>query len=94
MTNSKDMQRHITNKLHYFKNLQKQLDAHATKVASIRLRKEWLEKQKKMNYQNEYDRIRSLIDQNTVKGKSVASLEKRKTDLEKLGAIAVDMISH
>ena len=94
MTNSKDMQRHITNKLHYFKNLQKQLDAHATKVASIRLRKEWLEKQKKMNYQNEYDRIRGLIDQNTVKGKSVASLEKRKTDLEKLGAIAVGSISH
>ena len=92
MTNSKDMQRHITNKLHYFKNLQKQLDAHATKVASIRLRKEWLEKQKKMNYQNEYDRIRGLIDQNTVKGKSVASLEKRKTDLEKLGAIAVSGI--
>jgi hypothetical protein len=94
MTNSKDMQRHITNKLHYFKNLQKQLDAHATKVASIRLRKEWLEKQKKMNYQNEYDRIRGLIDQNAVKGKSVASLEKRKTDLEKLGAIAVGSISH
>ena len=94
MTNSKDMQRHITNKLHYFKNLQKQLDAHATKVASIRLRKEWLEKQKKMNYQNEYDRIRGMISQNTVKGKSIASLEKRKTDLEKLGAIAVGSISH
>ena len=94
MTNSKDMQRHITNKLHYFKNLQKQLDAHATKVASIRLRKEWLEKQKKMNYQNEYDRIRSLIDQNTVKGKSVASLDKRKKELEMLGAIAVGSISH
>lgn len=94
MTNSKDMQRHITNKLHYFKNLQKQLDAHATKVASIRLRKEWLEKQKKMNYQNEYERIRGMLSQNTVKGKSLASLEKRKTDLEKLGAIAVDSISH
>ena len=94
MTNSKDMQRHITNKLHYFKNLQKQLDAHATKVASIRLRKEWLEKQKKINYQNEYDRVLGMIPQNTVKGKSIASLEKRKTDLEKLGAIAVDTISH
>ena len=47
-----------------------------------------------MNYQNEYDRIRSLISQNTVKGKSLASLEKRKTDLEKLGALAVDSISH
>ena len=88
------MQRHITNKLHYFKNLQKQLDAHATKVASIRLRKEWLEKQKKTNYQNEYDRIRGMISENVVKGKSIASLDKRKTDLEKLGALAVGSISH
>lgn len=94
MTSSKDMQRHITNKLHYFKNLQKQLDAHATKVASIRLRKEWLEKQKKTNYQNEYDRIRGMISENVVKGKSIASLDKRKTDLEKLGALAVGSISH
>ena len=94
MTNSKDMQRHITNKLHYFKNLQKQLDAHATKVASIRLRKEWLEKQKKMNYQNEYDRVLGMISQNTVKGKSIASLDKRKKELEMLGAIAVGGISH
>ena len=94
MTTSKDMQRHITNKLHYFKNLQKQLDAHATKVASIRLRKEWLEKQKKMNYQNEYDRVLGMISQNTVKGKSIASLDKRKKELEMLGAIAVGGISH
>ena len=94
MTNSKDMQRHITNKLHYFKNLQKQLDAHATKVASIRLRKEWLEKQKKTNYQNEYDRIRGMISENVVKGKSIASLDKRKKELEELGAIAVGSISH
>ena len=47
-----------------------------------------------MNYQNEYDRERGMISQNTVKGKSIASLDKRKTDLEKLGAIAVGSISH
>lgn len=88
------MQRHITNKLHYFKNLQKQLDAHATKVASIRLRKEWLEKQKKTNYQNEYDRIRGMISENVVKGKSIASLDARKKRLEELGALAVGSISH
>ena len=37
--------RHVANKLHYFKNVQKQLDAHATKAASIQLRKNWMEKQ-------------------------------------------------
>ena len=42
-----DMTRHVTNRLHYFTNLQKQVDAHATKAESIALRKMWLDKQKK-----------------------------------------------
>ena len=42
----KDRNRHIANKLNYFKNLQRQLDAHITRQASMNLRKEWLEKQK------------------------------------------------
>ena len=51
-------------------------------------------KAKKINYQNEYDRIRGLISQNTVKGKSIATLDARKKRLEELGAIAVGGISH
>ena len=85
----KDQNRHIANKLNYFKNLQRQLDAHITKQASINLRKEWLEKQK-INYVNEYDRIRGLISQNLVKGQSVAGLEHRKKHLESLGVRALD----
>ena len=42
-----NIDKHITNRLHYFKNLQKQLDAQATKASSINLRKQWLDKQKK-----------------------------------------------
>ena len=91
-----NIDKHITNRLHYFKNVQKQLDAQATKASSIALRKQWLEKQKKMNYQNEYDRIRSEIARQTVfrGGTSLSSLEKRKKTLEGLGAIAIDSISH
>ena len=90
-----NIDKHITNRLHYFKNLQKQLDAQATKASSIALRKRWLEKQKKMNYQNEYERIRGEIARQTVfrGGTSLSSLEKRKKDLEHLGAIAIDSIS-
>ena len=88
-----DIQKHITNRLHYFKNVQKQLDAQATKASSIALRKQWLEKQKKMNYQNEYDRIRGEIEHNNVKGLSVESLKKRKNDLAKLGAKVIDGIA-
>ena len=91
-----DIAKHISNRLHYFKNGQKQLDAQATKASSIALRKRWLEKQKKMNYQNEYERIRGEIQRQTVfrGGTSLASLEKRKKDLEGLGSIAIDSISH
>ena len=90
-----DIEKHISNRLHYFKNVQKQLDAQATKASSIALRKQWLEKQKKMNYQNEYDRIRGEIARQTVfhGGTSLSSLEKRKKDLEHLGSIAIDSIS-
>ena len=74
-----DIEKHITNRLHYFKNVQKQLDAQATKASSIALRKQWLEKQKKMNYQNEYDRIRGEIARQTVfrGGTSLSSLKER-----------------
>ena len=91
-----NIDKHITNRLHYYKTLKDKLDAQATKASSIALRKQWLEKQKKMNYQNEYDRIRGEIARQTVfrGGTSLSSLEKRKSDLEKLGAIAIDSISH
>ena len=39
--------KHITNRLHYFKTLKDKLDAHATKSASIIIRKRWVDSQKK-----------------------------------------------
>ena len=91
-----NIDKHITNRLHYYKILKDKLDAQATKASSIALRKQWLEKQKKMNYQNEYDRIRGEIARQTVfrGGTSLASLENRKKTLESLGAVAVDRISN
>ena len=88
-----NIDKHITNRLHYFKNLQKQLDAQATKSSSIALRKQWLDKQKKINYQSEYDRIRGEIEHNVVKGVSSESLKKRRDDLAKLGAKVIDGIA-
>ena len=88
-----DLQKRIANKLHYYKQLQKQIDAQQTKASSIKLRKDWLERQKLANYQNEYDRIRGIIEHNRVKGISIENLEKRRDDLAKLGAKAIDGIS-
>ena len=87
-----DLQHMIASKLHYYKQLQKQLDAHQTKEASIVLRKKFLERQKVANYQNEYDRIRGMIAQNDRKGVSVEHLKEKKKELEKLGAKAIDGI--
>ena len=88
-----DIDKHITNRLHYYKILKDKLDAQATKASSIALRKQWLDKQKKINYQSEYDRIRGEIEHNNVKGLSVESLKKRRDDLAKLGAKVIDGIA-
>ena len=61
------LQENIKRHLNYFENVQKKLDAHQTKPASIRLRMQWLERQKVNNYQNEYDRIRGIIENNKSK---------------------------
>ena len=79
-----DLQKILTARsLHQFKHLQKIIDAHKTKAASIKLRQEWLNKQKVNNYSNEYERIRGMIDHNLVKGKSIEGLEKRKQNRRK-----------
>ena len=46
-TKHNDMTKHVMDRVHYFTNLQKQLDAHATKASHIALRKSWLDNQKK-----------------------------------------------
>ena len=53
-----------------------------------------MEKQKKINYQNEYDRIRSEIAHSTVKGLSTTTLKNRQKVLEGLGAQALNSISN
>ena len=61
------LQQSIKNNLNYYELVQKKLDSHQTKTTSIQIRKRWLERQKVNNYQNEYDRIRGLIEQHVVK---------------------------
>ena len=42
-----DIDKHITNRLHYYKTLKDKLDAHATKASNNNLRRQWLLNQKK-----------------------------------------------
>ena len=57
--------------LHHWKRTQQTLDAHQTRAQMLENRKRILDKQQKMSYQNEYDRLRNAL-QETVLRRSVA----------------------
>ena len=85
-----DLQKAIKQNLHYYSQVKAKNDAHRTKAVSTHLRKEYLEKQERNDYQNEYDRIRGLISQS--KTVNHAPLLERKKKLEGLGAQIIDHI--
>ena len=90
-----DISKHVSNRIHYFEQLQKEIDAHSTKAESISLRKNWLDKQKKINYTNEYDRLRSTIAQNQMTGRHGVSephLKQKMQNLINLGAQSLNGI--
>ena len=51
----------IKNNLHYWKLVKEKQEAHETKVKSAIFRRNLLESQKRINYQNEYDRLRAEL---------------------------------
>ena len=77
---------------HYLENLQKELDARATKKSSILLRRAMIAHRAKQNYQLEYDRIRDLIHSKTISGDTKEMLKTRIKKLEELGAKAINNI--
>ena len=77
---------------HYLENLQKQLDARATKKASILVRRSIIANRAKQNYQLEYDRIRDLIHSKTIRSDTKEMLTNRIKKLEELGAKAINNI--
>ena len=81
------------NRLNYYKNLQRQLDAHTTKHASIHFRKNALDRQTVSNYQNEYNRIRGELSSTVLPDALTrARLKERQAKLVELGATAVNSI--
>ena len=74
----------------YYKRLKEQVDAHGTKAKSLQMRRNIIKAQKLANYQNEYDKIRSILEQSITKrerGISKRTLNnKNKQIFDKLGA--------
>ena len=98
----------------YYKQLKEQVEAHETKGKSIQMRRNIIKAQQLANYQNEYDKIRSILEQSITKrergvskrlldkrnkvifnnlGANEEEFKKRKENLEKLGARAVNGIN-
>jgi hypothetical protein len=77
---------------HHYEQLQKFLDAYDTKRASVEFRRNVLVKQKKHNYQLEYDRIRNELDTKLIPHTTKQQIEYRMKELEVLGVRALDGI--
>lgn len=76
----------------YFKHLKKQIEARETKKAWASLRHQSLQRQKMRNYQLEFDRVRNILENTNVQPATKRALEKRRAELEKLGALAISGI--
>lgn len=71
--------------LAYFRHLKEQLKARQTKIESVRLRHEWLQRQKASNYHNEYDRIKGELSRSVLPlGVTKQKLENRQKELEQM----------
>jgi hypothetical protein len=69
----------------HYEQLQKFLDAYDTKRASVEFRRNVLVKQKKHNYQLEYDRIRNELDSKLIPNITKHQIINRMADLELMG---------
>ena len=80
-----DIDKATSNFLNNMKRQRDILKARQTKAALISLRKQWSDKQKRDNYQSEYDRIKSLLQQDSMlKGTSKKHIEDRVKTLENM----------
>ena len=76
--------------MEYYKQLKQQVEAHETKGKSLQMRRNIIKAQQLANYQNEYDKIRSILEQSITKrerGVTKKLLDKRnKVIFNNLGA--------
>ena len=79
-----DIDKATKNYLINMKHQRDMLKARQTKASLISLRKQWLDKQKRDNYQSEYDRIKSLLQDSVLKGTSKKHIEDRVKTLENM----------
>ena len=77
---------------HYFKHVKDLLETRQTKAQSINMRNTIIERQNRLNYTLELERINGILSQTIpyLRDDSIDRLKRRKAMLESLGAIAVE----
>ena len=63
--------------LKYWEQLQHRLDAHHTRAQNLDYRKKLMDKQAKMNYQQEHDRLRNAMEQTVMRRHPTAGIRIR-----------------
>ncbi len=81
--------KYVNKSLAQLKRERDKIKAHRTRAERIDLRNEWLQHQKRKNYQLEYDRIVGHINSGRVPGRTVKMLKDKAENMKKLGAKAV-----
>ena len=74
--------------LHQLERLNKDIQVRASRTQNLDIRNKWLHAQKVKNYQSEYDRIRSYMNDSVLPYQTTPQIKNRKKALEKLGAQA------
>ncbi len=72
--------------------MNEQIEARASRQQNITIRNQWMQAKTSKNYQTEYDRIRSHLENNLFPHETKEKVKNRKRDLEALGARAIDKI--
>ena len=77
---------------HYFKHVKNLLEGHQSKAQSIDKRNQIIERQNRLNYTLELERINGILSQTTpgLRHDSIEHLKQRKKVLEDLGSVAVE----
>ena len=80
--------------LAHYGRMKKLLEAHQTKAALTAFRRKTMDDQNRLNYQQEYDRIRGLLSHNLtgLGQRSIERMRERRDELENLGAQAINKI--
>jgi hypothetical protein len=84
--------RKLKHPLKFYENLQKVLDARATKTASVLHRKQILDHMTNNNYRLEMERLRGMLESRAIRGDNARMLRDRIHRLQELGAKAIDQI--